>query len=244
MALFRRRSGRAAEEPELSEVVDETGEASDTSPEATAPEEAAIGFDRSNGPYDASEAPETDVAKLDLGSLVITGFPGMEIRLEVDEGSGGVVSATAIDGDSAVQLQAFAAPRSAGVWDEVRAELLQGIRAAGGVADEVEGTFGRELDAKVPVDAQGGGRTLSPTRFVGVDGPRWFLRGVFNAASAADPEKLEGVFRNCVIVRGEAPMAPKGLLPLRLPDPNAASGALRPGPLRPPERGPEITETR
>jgi hypothetical protein len=45
----------------------------------------------------------------------------MELRLEVEEASGRVTAATVQLGRSAVQLQAFAAPRSEGIWAEIRA---------------------------------------------------------------------------------------------------------------------------
>jgi len=57
-------------------------------------------------------------------------------------------------------------------------------------------------------------------RFVGVDGPRWFLRGVIGGAAASDPEaaeKVEDLFRSIVVVRGGSPMPPRDLIPLKMP---------------------------
>jgi hypothetical protein len=98
-----------------------------------------------------------------------------------------------------------------------------------------------------------------------VDGPRWFLRGLFAGAAAADPAAaapLEAVFREVVVIRGEQPMPPRDLLELRLP-PEAAAAleeqarAQQQGQQEAPpegnrftttpnpfERGPEMTETR
>ena len=211
-----------------------------------APEDAAEPqdppFSREDGPFDESEAPETTLVRLDLGGLRIPGFPDVEIRLEVDEESGNVVSVSAVLEEGAVQMQAFAAPRTQGIWREVRMELAEGIRSAGGSARDVDGTFGRELHAKVPFDGPQG-RGLQDARFVGVDGPRWFLRGVFSGTaypSGAQPI-LEDVFRGCVVVRGGAPLAPKGPIPLTLPGDIEDSPEGRP-PLEPFTRGPEITE--
>ena len=67
---------------------------------------------------------------------------------------------------------------------------------------------------------------LRPIRFVGVDGPRWFLRGLFAGAAAADPAAaapLEAVLREVVVVRGDHPMPPRDLLELRLPPEAAAA---------------------
>jgi len=57
--------------------------------------------------------------------------------------------------DSAVQLQAFAAPRREGIWGEVREEIASGITQQGGIVDEVEGPLGWELRAQVPVATAG-----------------------------------------------------------------------------------------
>jgi Protein of unknown function (DUF3710) len=204
-------------------------------------------FSRSDGPWDISEigdlaAPETP--RLDLGGLQVPGYAGLELRIEVDEESGNVVSAAAVVEDAAVQIQVFAAPRSAGVWREVRAELAEGIVSAGGTAAEFDGSFGRELRTRIPVDSPEG-RVMQEARFVGVDGPRWFLRGVFSGTAyepGGKPE-LEDVFRGCVVVRGDVPMAPKDPLKLFLPE--QIEGNIDPAgrpPLEPFQRGPEITE--
>ncbi|MGB4135503.1 MAG: DUF3710 domain-containing protein, partial [Microbacterium sp.] len=57
-------------------------------------------------------------------------------------------------------------------------------------------------------------------RFVGVDGPRWFLRGVIGGDAASDPaaaEQVEDLFRSIVVVRGATPMPPRDLIPLKMP---------------------------
>ncbi|MGO3662780.1 DUF3710 domain-containing protein, partial [Microbacterium gubbeenense] len=51
-------------------------------------------------------------------------------------------------------------------------------------------------------------------------GPRWFLRGVIGgegASSAEAAEKVEDLFRSIVVVRGAAPMPPRDLIPLTMP---------------------------
>jgi hypothetical protein len=57
-------------------------------------------------------------------------------------------------------------------------------------------------------------------RFLGVDGPRWFLRGILSgpaAASAGAAGELEEAFRQIVVVRGSEPMPVRDQLPLTLP---------------------------
>jgi hypothetical protein len=199
------------------------------------------------GPWDVSEAPEDDDRpRVDIGGLLVPGFPGLELRLEVDRASERVIAATAVVGDGQLQIQPFAAPRSGGLWDDVRAEIIQGIGEAGGKVQEVSGRFGAELIAEVPADD--GSPGLQPARFVGIDGPRWFLRGVYSG-SAARPgksaDRLDEVLATTIVNRGDAAMAPRDLLPLHLPN----EGQPLPAPpdtaphldaLR--KRGPEITE--
>ena len=156
-----------------------------------------------------------DDGRLDLGGLRIRGVPGMELRLEVDEAADLVVGATAVMGDSAVQLQAFAAPRSAGIWDDIRAEILESVVAQGGTADETRGALGTELRTRMPSAGPDGRTVFAPARFTGVDGPRWFLRAVFSGRAAIDDEAMAPlleVVRETVVVRGDAAMAPREML--------------------------------
>jgi hypothetical protein len=99
------------------------------------------------------------------------------------------------------------------------------------------------------------GRTVfMPARFVGIDGPRWFLRAVVSGRAAIEPEAAEPiheVIRTAVVDRGPEAMPPRELLPLQLPqtaDPAEASeeqsGPTSADDLKPFERGPEITEVR
>jgi hypothetical protein len=177
----------------------------------------------------------------------------MELRIDYDEGTGAVGAVTVVMGTAALQLQPFAAPRTIGIWDEVRPEIAAGITQQGGVATEKDGPFGIELRARIPGVLPDGSSGTQLVRFVGVDGPRWFLRGVLTGAAYDDPAAaapLEDVFRNAVVVRGSDPMPPREPIPLRLPQqaaPPAGDEADEPSgkaPLDPFERGPEITEVR
>ena len=218
---------------------------------------------RRGGPFDRSEV-ESLEGRLDLGALWLTGVPGMELRLEVEEESQNVVGVTAVLGESAVQLQAFAAPRSEGVWEDIRTEIAASITSQGGTADKTSGPLGMELRAQMPGQGPDGRTVFSPVRFVGVDGPRWFLRAVLSGTAAIDESAastLLDVVRATVVVRGDEAMAPRELLPLKLPDQpdpdgmsaegsadenraaeNVAQGTASLDDFKPFERGPEITE--
>lgn len=250
-ALFRRGKDRtkeadAAQEGDVTSIDDGPQE------ELEVDEEPVPGLSpRPDGPWDVSERPDAE-GMVDLGAIRLVGRDGMELRLEIDESSGLVTAATVQVEGSAVQVQAFAAPRSEGIWGEIRSEIAAGITKQGGTADEVPGPFGRELIARIPVRTPDGRSGHQPARFVGVDGPRWFLRAVLHGPAVHDSRAggvMESVIREIVVVRGQEAMAPRDLLPLRLPDavaPDPVDPA--PGderePLEPFRRGPEITEIR
>lgn len=205
------------------------------------------------GPWDVTE-PYPDMQRVDLGSLQIPVVEGMDIQLVFAEQHGAWV--TVRHELSELQLQAFAAPRRDSLWDDVRAEIAGEITAAGGMSAERVGPFGTELLAQVPAEPGQPQSGLRPVRFTGVDGPRWFLRGLFSGAAADNPAAaapLEALMRAVVVVRGDGPIPPRDLLELRLP-PEAAAAleeqaraqqddrfATPPNPF---ERGPEFTETR
>jgi len=218
------------------------------------------------GPWDAGE-PYPARERVDLGSLHVPVGPDHEIQLVMADQHGAWV--TVRHGESEVQVQAFAAARRGALWDDVRGEIADEVRRAGGESEERPGPFGVELMAQVPAelgqpaagDAEGGaaevgGEGFRLVRFVGVDGPRWFLRGLFSGPAAVGGEAastLEEVLRDMVVVRGEHPVPPRDILELRLPpeaqqaleEHAAAAEETRFGTdLNPFERGPEFTETR
>jgi hypothetical protein len=246
VGLFRRRGRDAELEPD--DLSTDDVDATEDEDEEVGDLDEEILSDRTDGPWDVSERPDRE-GYVDLGGLRLHGREGMELRLELDESTGAVSSATVQLGNSAVQLQAFAAPRSEGIWGEIREEIREGIARQGGHADEVPGPFGRELIARIPARSPDGRTGHTAARFVGVDGPRWFLRAVFSGEAVHRPEAaevLESVVRDLVIVRGAEAMAPRELLQLRLPDAvdQAAPAEEERDELRPFERGPEITEVR
>jgi hypothetical protein len=242
MGLFRRKN----RDEELEQLEQLDGAAADEPEVASTPAPP-----RPQGPWDAADAPDDDVQRLDLGGLKVPVPPQTEVRVEVSP-EGQVVAATLVKGQSAMQISAFAAPRTEGIWFEVREEIATALREGGGRADEVDGALGVELRAAVPTEVPGRGRMLAPARFVGVDGPRWFLRAMLTGPAATDTAvsaELEEALRAVVVVRGSDPMAVRDPLPLRLPRDvqetaaQQAAAAGRPAPAVP-ERGPEITEVR
>jgi hypothetical protein len=179
-----------------------------------------------SGPWDAADAPDDGLQRVDLGALRLPAIGGMELRVDVNAQQQ-VVGASLRAGESMLQLSVFAAPRAGGLWDDVRAELARGASGQGASLHEVEGPFGTELAGTVmlPVAPQPGQTgtpkpVRRPARFLGVDGPRWFLRGMLTGPAAEAPEEaaaLEEAFRAVVVVRGTLPMPVRDQLPLTLP---------------------------
>jgi hypothetical protein len=176
-------------------------------------EPAASAPKATTGPYDVADAPE-DVARVDLGSLQIPAIEGVDVGVQVDKG-GQVMHVVLVYGDSKLELGAFAAPRSESIWDEIRADIRAQLAGDNAHPTELDGEYGVELTARVrtedgPVDL----------RFVGVDGPRWMVRGVYQGAAAVDPQAagpLAECLRGLVVDRGVEAMPVRDPLPLRIP---------------------------
>jgi Protein of unknown function (DUF3710) len=228
-------------------AIDDLGEYVPSTKGQDEPAYAVVVPPRPIGPWDSHDLPKTDeVPRIDLGGLRVPVPDGIELRVEVQDDV--PVAATLVDGASQLQIHAFAAPKSSGLWAEVRAEISEALNGSGGSADDVEGTFGPELRARI-VAEDGSGQTA---RFIGVDGPRWFLRGLLSGPGSTDPlqaNRLEEAFRLVVVHRGTDAMAPRDMLPLHLPreafeahDHDHDHDHQPDHTFQLPERGPEITE--
>jgi hypothetical protein len=269
--VFRRRRREEVAEPEVTEdevsedlgpddeeTWDEPGDEEtwdEAEDEPAVPGEAAPAGEAGEvawGPWDAADD-HPPLNRVDFGSLQVPVADGFEIQLNIADDQGPLIAV--VREDSSLQVQAFAAARSDGLWEDVRQEIATAVAQAGGQAEETDGPFGRELHVRVPGEQPMIG--LQPIRFLGVDGPRWFLRGVITGPAAEHPETaapLEEIFAGLVVVRGDHPVPPRDLLEITLPEEArqameeqmAAAGEEErfSEPLNPFERGPEITETR
>lgn len=210
--------------------------------------------DLSNGPFDIEATDTSDF--LNFGALLIRPAADVEMRLDVEEESQTITGLTVMLGENnagAVQLQAFAAPKTSGIWYGIRREIADAILNSGGTVDEVDGELGTELHVRMANQGPDGRTTFSPARFIGVDGPRWFLRAVLSGEAAVDDAvtaRAMEIVRSVAVRRGSDPRAPRELLELSIPqellaaqdeadgdvpdDANAKIARM--------ERGPEITE--
>ena len=224
------------------------------------PAAAGPGGAQSAGPWDGSgDYPEAE--RMDFGSLLVPVREGFDIQVNLDDQAGMWIAV--VRQDSALQLQAFAAPKTSGLWAEVRAEIGAEVAKAGGQSDDADGPFGAELLARMTPG--GAGTQPVPMRFIGADGPRWFLRGLLTGPAVQSPDlavPFEEIFADVVVVRGDHAEPPRKALDIQLPEearqvieqqmeaeraeqaeqgmPVNQQGI----PVNPFERGPEITETR
>jgi hypothetical protein len=174
---------------------------------------AVIGGDLFDGagPWDVEDAPEDGLNRLDLGSVRLPVPNGAQLQVEMDQSGNGVKAVHVITPVGQLTVTAYAAPRSGGLWREISTELAEQLNNDGATVRTTTGEWGLELLAAV------GEIQL---RFVGVDGPRWMLRGVV----AGPPDRLENstaalyeLVRGTVVVRGTQPMPVRTPLPIELP---------------------------
>jgi hypothetical protein len=238
--VLRRRRGRDEDQPGETGLAGETGEESG---------EYIVA-----GPWDVNDdVPQAD--RIDFGCMHVPVAEGCEVQISMADDQPAWI--TVVRGDSGLQLQAFAAPKTDGLWADVRQEIAAEVAKAGGQSEEADGPFGVEVHARIapPEPVPGMPSGLHPVRFLGVDGPRWFLRGVLSGPAALRPEiaaPLERVFADVVVARGDHPVPPRDMLEIQLPaealqalaDEAEAQEENRWGGLGPFQHGPEITETR
>ncbi len=191
------------------------------------PEEDVVPVDvtpdvRADGPWDISEkTPEGDPSYVDLGPMLIRANDEFSIQLPAEGENGQIASAVLVKDDSALELRAFAATRSGGLWDEVRDDLILEVTRLNGTSEQVTGPYGEELLVRVPVELPDGEEGFQPSRIIGVEGPRWLLRGTFLGEAGINPSD-EGVlmqaFRDVIVVRGDEARIAREALLLTLPD--------------------------
>ncbi len=177
--------------------------------------------DLPGGPYDVDEIPDDDVARLDLGSLLVAPLGGRELRVQVDEKSGSVRAVLLATDAGALELRAFAAPRNGDLWSEIRPQIAADASRRGGTATEREGRFGTELVCEVRVTRPDGQTGTQTSRVIGVNGPRWLLRATFLGEPARDPENAdewEAAIAQVAVRRGAHAMPVGEQLPLTLPE--------------------------
>ena len=191
--MFKRRKGQGEDVEELEvdvETVDGTRKPTTTTPRSTttAPRDRGTSRGRRAGRHGG----RTDRLRSHPGAP----DPGMEVRVEIDPESNEPAAITLVHGEGAVQVRAFAAPRSGGGWQITLDELRAQISGDGRHGRRVRGSLRRRVvAAAVQGEDENGQTVVQPVRFVGVDGPRWSLQGVMFGAGADPPPRV--TWRTC-----------------------------------------------
>ncbi|MEV0681629.1 DUF3710 domain-containing protein [Actinosynnema sp. NPDC050436] len=176
-------------------------------PEADFPEDGPA-----EGPFDDGQAPDDGLTRLDLGSIRLPVPDGAQLQVEMDP-AGEVRAVHLLTPVGQLTVSAFAAPKSDRLWPEVGAELIAQLKGDGFRINRENGDWGEEISAR---------NNDVHLRFVGVDGPRWMLRGVAAAPSEEQSvqavEALYDLVRDTVVVRGDRPMPVRTPLPIELPE--------------------------
>lgn len=238
--IFGRRKRRAEEVVEEVDVATEQA-----TPEAGADEEATEApsalekaeaqwlewdeaFTRDEGPFDIEEVDldADEVKRLDLGSLIVTPFPNMNLQLSVNKQQ--VPQAIIVrDQDSAIEVALFGAPARTAYIPEVRREIIAASQGKNSRTTVRRGPFGTEIARAFPVQTQEGAVGMQITRTWLVEGPSWVLRGVVFGKAALEPQNedvtitLTEFFANLVVNRGADPVAPGAVIPFTIPEATA-----------------------
>jgi hypothetical protein len=208
---FGRRKGRkeskdtrsAADRPEPAEAPSQTVDEPDPAQQL-------------EGPFDLNDFDDpatAEVARLDLGSVLIPVPAGGQMQVELTQT--GVPSAVwVVTANGRFTVAAYAAPKSEGLWRQVAGELADSLRRDAAQVSIVEGPWGREVV----------GVATGAVRFIGVDGYRWMIRCVVNGPQQtidALTVEARNMLADTVVRRGDTPLPVRTPLPVQLPEPMA-----------------------
>jgi hypothetical protein len=200
-------SGERAE-PEDSLDVDEPVEAH------AAAEQADDENEELEGPFDIDDFDDpavAELARLDLGSVLIPMPEGGQLQVELTET--GVPSAVwVVTANGRFTVAAYAAPKTGGLWREVAGELADSLRNDSAEVSIKDGPWGREVI----------GIASGAVRFIGVDGYRWMIRCVINGpheTMEALEQEARAALADTVVRRGDTPLPVRTPLAVQLPEP-------------------------
>jgi hypothetical protein len=163
---------------------------------------------------------------VDFGRILIPlNIPRLVIKGEIEPDTQRLVAVTLEIAESALQISVFSTPKSEGIWPEIRMQLAETLSAQGATVLEETTSLGAGLLVTPAVPTEASASITEITRFVGLDGPRWFLRGSITGAAIENSkarDEIEAVYRSIVVDRGDDAMPPRELLTLTLPAGNIA----------------------
>ena len=180
------------------------------------------------GPFDVTEAKSLENL-IDFGAVKLPNVNrNLSIKVELEEDTRRLVALTLQTEGSMLQVSLFSAPKNNEVWQEVLEVLTSSLESQNARVESVVGSFGRELLVAMQVPTEDGGSALQQIRFIGVDGPRWLLRGSITGDALnnlSEQAEIERIFRSIVVDRGSEAMPPRELVPLTMPPGNIAPPA-------------------
>ena len=134
----------AEENDKADEAISETAEAPAGGIQETILPEPSDEYDGrgdEHGPWDVDDENVPDYDEyLDMGAYYLPFLQGIELRVKANRATQQVLGTTITYGSSSVEIEAFAAPKTMGLWDDVRADLVEANKDA----KETDGVFGTE----------------------------------------------------------------------------------------------------
>jgi hypothetical protein len=209
MAAFGRRSGRDDSDDLSVAPADDDVEAA-----AAAEHDDRGDLEDLEGPFDIDDFDDpavAELARLDLGSVLIPMPDGGQLQVELTET--GVPSAVwVVTPNGRFTIAAYAAPKTGGLWREVASELADSLRKDSAQVSIKDGPWGREVV----------GVASGVVRFIGVDGYRWMIRCVVNGPHEtieALEQEARAALADTVVRRGDTPLPVRTPLVVQLPEP-------------------------
>lgn len=174
-----------------------------------------------DGPFDIEDfddPAQAEIARLDLGGVLVPVPDGAQLNVEVTEQ--GVPSAVwLMTPNGRFSIAAYAAPKTGSLWREVAGELAESLRSESADVRIEDGPWGREVVGR-PVPQPGQEQLVM--RFIGVDGYRWMVRcAVVGTVASIDTiaDEARKALTDTVVRRGETPLPVRAALPVQLSEP-------------------------
>lgn len=215
----------AQKNQDLSELPEqtETPVLAETSPEEPAISPAKREEDPSEespeklGPFNEGESPQGSEF-LDMGVLRIPMIAGLQI-LPVQDENGNILALEIVSGTAQMQIAPFAMQRSGGLWDEIREELGEQLKAEEYQIFPLPGPFGEALLARPITGGKSALEGAMPLLLWGIEGDRWLLRVIVRGHAAEEESARQGlleVLHGMEVVRGNEAHVPGEMLPIEL----------------------------
>ena len=123
------------------------------------------------GPRNYGEV-DTSEGYIDMGAILFPAVQGMQLRTQVADDGTTVLQILVVLGNSGIQMSVAAAPRSGGVWEELREEIRKGFEEQNAKVADIRTRYGDELLVDMPMQMPDGRSATSRMRILGREGDR------------------------------------------------------------------------